>query len=75
MTLDPNQQAELDHLILWMQDCPTCREYATWKAKYRAAKDPSYWGWLPSLLAAAVTSATTQNASSSRTHDAPPETV
>lgn len=54
MDFDQNQQAELDHLILWMQDCPACQEYATWKADYRAKKEPSYWGWLPQALASAA---------------------
>lgn len=47
MKLDQNQQQELEHLKLWAADCPACREYAVWKAQYRANKDPNYWGWLP----------------------------
>jgi hypothetical protein len=54
MTLNPNQQAELDHLVRIFSTHPNWAAYAKWKAKYRATKDESYWGWLPAALAKAT---------------------
>ncbi|MGJ7512365.1 hypothetical protein [Variovorax sp. GT1P44] len=54
MTLEPNQKAELDHLVRICSTHPNWAEYARWKAKYRAAKEPQYWGWLPEALAKAT---------------------
>jgi hypothetical protein len=63
--------------LLWLMAPPfmeNWKAYAWSRAKELAASDAEL-SELPSLLAAAVTSATTQSESSSKTHDAQPETV
>ena len=54
MTLDSNQQAELDHLIRCAQTHPNWIYYVTEKAERKARKDPAYWDWLPAALDRAI---------------------
>lgn len=54
MTLNPNQQAELDHLIRCARTHPNWIPYVTEKAEWKARKDPKEWDWLPAALAKAI---------------------
>lgn len=54
VTLDNNQQAELDHLIRCAQTHPNWIPYVTEKAEWKARKDPDRWAWLPAALDKAI---------------------